>query len=96
VGPNDFAINANVRRALARRWVRAERLEVGVTEGVVLLRGPLEVEAGGGADLAEPDARGRFLRRLRSDLLGLKGVTDVVMDVQRMEGEGERWLPSGS
>lgn len=89
---SDFTISAQVRRQLVRRWVRAESLEVGVTEGVVLLRGSLVLEAGGAIDLADLTARSRFLRRLRGDLLSLQGVRDVVMDLRQTGGEREAWL----
>ena len=96
MGGTDFAISARVRRVLTRRWVRAESLEIGVTEGVVLLKGFLAVEPGGGANLDDDAARARFLRRLRHDFLGIPGVVDVVMDLHRSEESATRWTQSGS
>ncbi len=93
---NDFGINGRVRRVLAKRWVRSEPLEIGVTEGIVLLKGFLDLEPGGGIDMADAAARTRFLRRLRSDLLGIPGVTDVVMDLHGSEETAARWMRSGS
>jgi hypothetical protein len=96
VPQNDFGINGHVRRVLAKRWVRSETLEIGVTEGVVLLKGFLDLEPGGGIDLADGDARARFMRRLRSDLLGISGVTDVVMDLHSSEETAARWMRTGN
>lgn len=91
----DFAISAKVHRLLKRRWLRAEQLQVGVTEGVVLLRGRLGAEAAG-VDLDDPAVRGRFLGRLRRDLLSVSGVTEVVLDVGGAEDGGGRWIGTGS
>lgn len=83
-GSADFAINAKVRQVLARRWVIPEKLEVGTTDGVVLLKGHLEREpAGPGTE--DVDARGLFLRRLRTELKAIPGVVDVVMDAPEAE-----------
>jgi hypothetical protein len=96
VPENDFGINGRVRHVLAKRWVRSETLEIGVTEGVVLLKGYLDLEPGGGADLTNGGARARFLRRLRGDLLGIPGVTDVVMDLHSSEESAARWMQTGN
>ncbi len=83
--PADFAINAKVRQVLARRWVQMKGLEVGTTDGVVLIKGRLEREPGGLTLQGDALAQERFLWRLRSELRAIPGVADVVMDVAAME-----------
>ncbi len=83
--PADFAINAKVRQVLARRWVQSEGLEVGTTDGVVLLKGRVEREPGGGSAAGDGVARDRFLWRLRSELRAIPGVVEVVMDMADTE-----------
>jgi len=82
MGTADIAIQARVRQALARRWVRIDQLEIGVTEGVVLLRGCLDVEPGGAPEGDAPPACARLARRIERELRSLPGVLDVVMDIQ--------------
>jgi hypothetical protein len=82
----DFAINARARRAIARRWIRCDHLDVGTTDGVVLVKGRLELEPGG-PELVD---RERLIRGLRSDLTAIPGVVDVVMEFHRGEGEPSR------
>lgn len=84
--PADFAINAQVRQLLARRWVQTERLEVGTTDGVVVIKGNLDREPGSLTMSADPDARDRFVRKLRCELKSIPGVTEVVLEVHPMEG----------
>jgi hypothetical protein len=83
--PADFAINAKVRQLLARRWVRTEGLEVGTTDGVVVIKGPLEREPGSLTMASDPDARDRFVWRLKSELRAIPGVTEVVLEVHSTE-----------
>jgi hypothetical protein len=86
VAEQDFAINAQVRRALARRWIRSECLDIGTTDGVVLVKGRLELEPGG----SQPVDRERLIRRLRTDLTAIPGVMDIVMEFHRGEQEAAR------
>lgn len=83
--PADFAINARVRQVLTRRWVRTDGLEVGTTAGVVLIKGRIEREPGGLALGGDGDAGDRFVRRLRSEIKAIPGVTDVVMEIPSAE-----------
>jgi hypothetical protein len=85
LGPADFAINARVRQVLTRRWVLTEGLEVGTTDGVVLIKGQLEREPGGLTMGTDADAGDRFVRRLRSEIKAIPGVTDVVMEIRGVE-----------
>jgi hypothetical protein len=80
----DFAINARVRQVLTRRWVRRDQLEIGTTEGVVVLKGQIEREPGT-PETEDDAARERFLHRLRSELKAIPGVVDVVMDTDSTE-----------
>ncbi len=82
----DYAINARVRQVLRRRWVRGDGLEIGTTDGVVLLRGPLELEPVSCREDEDSLDRERFLWRLRSELKAIPGVVDVVME----DGDEER------
>jgi hypothetical protein len=82
----DFAIQARVRRTLARRWIQAEGLDVGTTDGVVFVKGWLEVEPGHPV----PFDRERLIRGIRSDLSAIAGVVDVVLEFHREPGESER------
>ena len=91
VQPADFAINAKVRHLLARRWVRNDGLEIGTTNGVVFLRGLLCREPGGPLEEETPLARERFLWRLRTELLAIPGVVEVVMDVTDSERTDTPW-----
>lgn len=84
-GPADFAINARVRQVLTRRWVRTDGLDVGTTDGVVLIRGRLEREPGGLTLSSDPDAGERFARRLKSEIKAIPGVTDVLMEIHETE-----------
>ena len=78
--PADFAINARVRQLLTRRWVNRNGLEVGTTEGVVLLKGPIEREPAGVSSDQDPIAHEQFLWRLRTELKAIPGVIDVVIE----------------
>jgi hypothetical protein len=82
----DYAINAQVRRVLSRRWIRQQSLDVGTTDGVVLVRGRLEVEPGG----PEVVDRDGLEWRVRRELARIPGVVDVVVEFHRPEGEGAR------
>ena len=82
----DFAINARVRRTLNRRWIRPQRLDVGTTDGVVFVKGPLEVEPG----FREPLDREHLIRQLRSELQAIPGVVDVVLEFRATQGEANQ------
>lgn len=83
--PADFAINAKVRQLLARRWVCVDGLEVGTTDGVVVIKGSLEREPGSLTMGSDSDVGDRFVRRLRGELKAIRGVTDVVLEVHPIE-----------
>ncbi len=89
--PADFAINAKVRQVLSRRWVNLGGLEVGTTNGVVLLRGNLDREPGGPVEMETPMARTRFLSRLRSELMAINGVLEVEMNIKETERTDIPW-----
>jgi hypothetical protein len=83
---DDFAINARVRQTLARRWIQHQSLEVGTTDGVVLVKGRLVMEPGGLEDPQEGFPRERFVRRLKTELAAIPGVVDVVVEFHRSDG----------
>ncbi|MBD3237811.1 MAG: hypothetical protein GF330_14000 [Candidatus Eisenbacteria bacterium] len=77
---SDFAIQARVQRLLARHWIRTDCLEVGTTQGVVVLKGRLEYLLGGslGAECVAEQAS----QALRAAIRRLPGVVDVAMQVR--------------
>jgi hypothetical protein len=80
--PNkDYVINARVRRVLARHWIEPSNLEVGTTDGVVVLKGRLALELEDGACLTDPLRCARVLRRLKADVAAIPGVHEVVMEL---------------
>jgi hypothetical protein len=85
----DYTINARVMQILTRRWVTLSTVEVGTTDGVVLIKGALEREPGGWEE-ADDLSRQRFLHSLRTAVRGIPGVVDVVMELNAPEGEAPR------
>ena len=83
---SDVVINARARRVLARHWVAPEGLEVGTTDGVVVVKGRLVLEPEGGAGLGDLLRRARLLQGLRSELAGIAGVRQVLIDVDGGQG----------
>ncbi|MFH1143088.1 MAG: hypothetical protein V1774_00920 [Candidatus Eisenbacteria bacterium] len=82
----DYAINARVRQVLARHWIHPESLQVGTAEGIVVLKGPLVVEPGGGVNLDDTVHRARLVQRLRSEVEGIPGVRQVVFQLDSGQG----------
>ena len=68
--------------------MKLQGLEVGTTDGVVVLKGKLERELDGGRDEMDPEAYERFLWRLRSELKAIPGVTEIAMEVCDIERTG--------
>jgi hypothetical protein len=91
----DYRINAQVRQLLVRRGIELNRVEHGVTNSVVYLRGTLRSYLTGESDdpsqarLDEMTLVTRLERALRS----LPGVRDVVFDLDRLVKVGWRWKP---
>ncbi len=82
----DFTIHARVRQVLTRRWVRTDGLEVGTTDGVVVIKGSLDREPGGFTVGSDPAVRERFIKSLTRELKGIPGVTEVVLELRPSEG----------
>ena len=90
----DFAINARVRRVLARHWVDPSSLEIGTTDGIVVLRGPLELVPGSMVDPEDPDARDSIVNRLRHEIRSIPGVSEVIIETSWQGREDDRRLAS--
>lgn len=81
---NDFAIHARVRRLLTRRWIRTDCLEIGTTQGVVLLKGRLEAIPG-----APRQGDGSWQREVQELAVAIRALPEVV-DVAMQLREPER------
>jgi hypothetical protein len=90
---SDYRLNAQVRVLLVRRGIDLVRLEHGVTNSVVYIRGSVRSYLSRQSDdpsrarLEQIDEVTRLERALRS----LPGVKDVVMHLNRMTKVGRRW-----
>jgi hypothetical protein len=92
----DYRLNAQVRAVLVRRWLDLSKVEYGVTNGVVYLRGSLQPYI---VDRVEKDERhlreeeavvaGKLERVLRQ----LPGVRDVIFKLDGVVKVGWRWRP---
>lgn len=76
----DYAIAARVRRTLARLWIRTDTLEIGTTEGVVLLKGRLEFASRAGVRSGEGWEHTQS--RLGVALRTIPGVVDIVLQLR--------------
>ena len=89
----DYKLNAQVRRLLVRRWIDLGRLDYGVTNGVVYLRGCLRTSGlddernSEDARLEEITLAGRLERALRQ----IPGVRDVIFQLDHIVKTGYRW-----
>ncbi len=89
----DYKLNAQVRRLLVRRWIDLSRLDYGVTNGVVYLRGSLgpaafdEERNPEDARLEEITTATRLERALRQ----IPGVRDVIFQLDHIVKTGYRW-----
>ncbi len=86
----DFTINARVMQILARRWIDMTGVEVGTTDGVVLIQGRLEREPKGWGEDDEL-ARERFILSLRAQIRNIPGVADVVMRLHEGDDREAPW-----
>lgn len=67
----DFRINAAVKSLIQRRWMSAEEIDFGTTNGVVYLRGSVPPDG----------APSPLLAHIASEVRALPGVRDVVIGV---------------
>ena len=90
---SDYRLNAQVRALLVRRGIDLVKLEHGVTDSVVYIRGTVR------SYLTRPTAdpsRARLeaideVTRLERALRSIPGVRDVVMNINKMTKVGWRW-----
>jgi osmotically-inducible protein OsmY len=93
VNHSDYRMNGQVRALLVRRGIELGRLEFGVTNSVVYVRGTVrsylyrQSDNPSEARLRMVDEVAQLERALRS----IPGVRDVVMQVNRMTKVGRRW-----
>lgn len=91
----DYRLNAQVRALLVRRGIDLAKVEHGVTNSVVYIRGNVRcyltrpTDDPSQARLEEIETVKRLERALRS----LPGVRDVVMQLDRIVKVGWRWKP---
>jgi len=91
----DYRLNAQVRQLLVRRGVELSRIEHGVTNSVVYLRGSLRSYMRGESDDPSQSRLDEMalVTRLERALRALPGVRDVVFDLERLVKVGWRWKP---
>jgi hypothetical protein len=92
---DDYRLNAQVRALLVRRGIDLSKLEYGVTNSVVYIKGTVRPYIN-----EEPvdmtTARSREAERvakLERMLLAMPGVRDVVFQLDRVVKIGWRWKP---
>lgn len=91
----DFRLNAQVRAALVRQGIDLGRVEHGVTNSVIYIKGSLrshvtqESSDLSQAKLDEVDRAAKIERILRS----IPGVRDVIFQLDRVVKLGWRWKP---
>lgn len=92
----DYRLNAQVRTVLVRRWIDLSKVEYGVTNGVVYLRGsllPCLTERERGDERLRKEEEATVAGRLERVLRQLPGVRDVVFQLDRVVKVGWRWRP---
>ena len=91
----DYRLNAQVRSLLVRRGIDLVKVEHGVTNGVIYIRGTLaSYVARRSDDLSEAKQEEAALAaRLEKALRQLPGVRDVVFQLDRVQKVGWRWRP---
>jgi hypothetical protein len=88
----DFRINAAVRTTLVRFWIDTSQIDHGAINGVIYLRGRLTKELM--RTQQEQDESIAFLaRRLERELKNIRGVRDVVYDLDNLTKSRGRWMP---
>ena len=95
VSITDYQINAQIRVILVRRGIDLSKIEYGVTNSVVYLRGSLRTFD---IRLSNDPSRDRLeeidsLKRLEKALRAIPGVKDVVFQMDHLVKVGWRWKP---
>jgi hypothetical protein len=92
VPTEDFRINAAVRTTLVRFWIDTSQIDHGAINGVVYLRGRLTKELS--RSHQEDEESIAFLaRRLERELKNIRGVRDVVYNLDNLTKTRGRWMP---
>lgn len=90
---NDYSLNAQVRSTLVRKNVDLSRVEHGVTNSVVYIRGTLRPYLQDvSSDLtAAKQEELQLVMRLERALRSLNGVRDVIFNLDRVVKVGWKW-----
>lgn len=92
---DDYRLNAQVRQVLVRMGIELTKLEHGVTNSVIYVRGTVRSYLD--RELLDPveakQNQAALLTRLEKMLRRLPGVRDVVFHVDHMAKVGRRWKP---
>ena len=92
---DDFRINAAVRTTLVRFWIDTSHLDHGAINGVIYLRGRLCKELVRSNE-NEDESIVFLARRLERELKNIRGVRDVVYNLENLVKARGRWLPRKS
>ena len=91
----DYRINAQIRVILVRRGIDLSKIEYGVTNSVVYLRGSVRTFS---IRQSNDPSRDRLeeiesVMRLEKALRAIPGVKDVVLQMDHLVKVGWRWKP---
>lgn len=89
----DFRINATVRTTLVRFWVDTSKLDHGAINGVIYLRGRLVREISRSTNGSEEESLTLLARNLERELKNIRGVRDVVYNLENLIKARGRWMP---
>lgn len=91
----DYRLNAQVRQMLVRKGLELNRIEHGVTNSVIYIRGTLRCYLTAQSDDPSQSRLDEItlVTRLERALRSLPGVRDVVFDLDRLTKVGWRWKP---
>jgi hypothetical protein len=93
VPTEDFRINAVVRTILVRFWIDTSKLDHGAINGVIYLRGRLIKEIVRENDQDSEESILFLARRLERELKNIRGVRDVVYNLENLIKARGRWMP---
>jgi len=90
---SDYRLNAQVRAVLVRRAIDLAKVEHGVTNGVIYLKGTLRCYMNTRKDDVPEDKQeeAAVAARLERSLRQIPGVRDVVFCLDRIQKVGWRW-----
>jgi hypothetical protein len=92
---NDYRINAQIRTLLVRRGIDLSRIEYGVTNSVVYIRGSIRTFSIRQSNDPSQDRLQEIeaMTRLEKALRAMPGVRDVVFQMDHLVKVGWRWKP---